>query len=235
MLPIYCIMITGKDDNRIEYAKKSVKNFLNQTHGSKILIIMNHNNKKVLEKNCYDNIFEFPFDIEKINLGDARNIALNLVAIGALWTTWDDDDIRSNEYLELLYANLNHDHMAVAFKKRIDYYTNTNFSQLSTMENGFVTLLCRKDPRIKYLSKQTMEDLDLKNTILKYGKINVIDNDPLIYIRIVHSNNTSLYVNKEKKDIINYNGVYKEYMISQEMQKTVNEIMRLQEKNRMII
>lgn len=215
MTPIYCIMITGKDNDRIKYAKQSVSNFNEQTYVDKKLIIFNHNIINVLEQsngNNNNDIIEFKFDIDKNNLGDARNMALNMVPMNALWTTWDDDDYRDENYLSILEKQMNNN-VAVAFKNRIDYCKTTNFRHIATLETGFVTLLCKRDPRINYLSKTTMEDIELISTIKKYGSMHVIDNDPTIYIRLLHENNTSLYANKLKNKINNYSGVYKEYEI----------------------
>ena len=52
---IYCIMITGKDDVRLEYASKSIKNFEEQTYQNKILLIMNHNSQKILTDDIINN------------------------------------------------------------------------------------------------------------------------------------------------------------------------------------
>ena len=224
MDPIYCIMITGKDETRIKYAKQSVINFLNQSHTNKKLIIMNHGSTRINEL-VNHNIFEFSFDISKINLGTVRNIALNLVPINALWTTWDDDDYRHPSYLKLLCSNLTRNYIAVSFKNRIDFYKKTEFKQISHMKTGFVTLVCRKDPRITYLAKNTMEDLELLESIKRLGDINVINNDPLLYIRIVHNNNTSTYVNNEKRNIINYSGNYTESSITTDLDIKIDEIL----------
>ena len=37
-----------------------------------------------------------------ITLGDLRNISLSYVPNNEIWTTWDDDDWRSSNYLSIL-------------------------------------------------------------------------------------------------------------------------------------
>jgi hypothetical protein len=211
MKTIYCIMITGKDDVRIKYAMQSVDNFLQQSYNSKKIIIFNHNTLSVYQ-NKHPDIMEIKFDMNINNLGDARNMALNMVPMNALWTTWDDDDFRDENYLALLEKNMNNN-IAVAFKNRIDYCKQTKFKHIASLDSGFVTLLCKKDPRISYLSKFTMEDLNIIKDIKRHGNVHVIDNDPTIYIRLIHENNTSLYANRLKTEIKNYSGIYKEYDI----------------------
>ncbi|MCZ6913924.1 MAG: hypothetical protein O7C59_05330 [Rickettsia endosymbiont of Ixodes persulcatus] len=47
---IYCLMITGKDDYRYEFAKISIINFLMQTYDNKYLVIINHGQVKLIDE-----------------------------------------------------------------------------------------------------------------------------------------------------------------------------------------
>jgi len=195
---VYCIMITGKDDNRIQLAKQSVRNFLEQDYKYKKLIIINHHEKSINMES--DNVFEFQVPKKGNTLGDLRNIALQLVPIDAIWTVWDDDDYRSPNYLSLLYSQMKRYNVdVVCFTNRYEYNANTNFVWEMSLLTGFVTVFAKQDLRIRYLEKDSMEDLNLIDDFKKLKKkILIYNNDPSIYIRLVHSNNTSQYVEKNK-------------------------------------
>lgn len=227
---IYCIMITGKDDARLEYASKSIKNFEEQTYPNKILLIMNHNSQKILTDDIINNhpdIFEYNFDISEFNLGTVRNIALSFVPEGNLWTTWDDDDYRFPSYLFLLYENIKKNNaMASTLSCRIDYNIRKDFAYIASRKDGFVTVLCKKNKNIKYLQKTTFEDIDLLEQIEKYGKLVVLKNEPYLYIRLIHDNNTSLYVDKDKDAVKKYSGLYSETDIPNKIKPFLNNIIK---------
>lgn len=216
---IYCILITGKSKCRTYMAYCSIANFLEQSYARKKLIIINHGKIPLIKRDTtlqheidldikdfpvVNNIYEFMIDKHNgITLGDLRNIALELVPPDALWTTWDDDDYRHKNYLKIL-KNVMDDNNAdtVVFTRRYEFNNVSSFVWEMNLKSGFVFVLSRKDKRIKYKSKDTMEDTDIINLCRKYGKIHIFDNKPSLYIRMVHGNNTSLYVNNDKSRII---------------------------------
>ena len=198
---IYCITITGKDSQRACFADEAIANFVEQDYPNKRLIIINHGNVPVLKDNPH-NIFEFQVPKENNTLGDLRNIALQLVPIDALWTVWDDDDYRIPSYMSLLYGQMQKNKSdVVVFTKRIECNLETDFVWEMQLKTGFVFVLAKQDLRIKYLSKDSMEDVNLLTDFLKLDKqISVwVDNPSTMYIRLTHQNNTSLYVDKNKK------------------------------------
>lgn len=208
---IVCLMITGKSNYRLNFIQKSIDNFKNQSYNNKQLIILNHgfasqnggnNNLQSLD-DINNNIFEFQINKQNKTLGELRNISLQFVPINALWTPWDDDDLRSNNYLSYLYNELKTQKVdCVAFQNRYEHNLNNGFSWKINLKNGIKFVLCKQHPLIKYLDKDTLEDIDLLNNIQKNNyKIKIINNDPKIYIRIVHDTNTSVFVNKNKNKV----------------------------------
>ena len=183
---IYCIMITGKDDKRLEYALKSINNFMEQTYPNKILLIMNHNSKRILTDDIItENIFEYSFDILDHNLGCARNIALSFVPDNSLWTTWDDDDYRFPNYLLILYQYIKENNaVAATLSNRLDYNITKDFLYLASRKDGFVTVLCKKHSHIKYLPKTTFEDVELLSKIKDVGKLIVIKSRSIFLLKI---------------------------------------------------
>ena len=198
---VYGIMITGKDDDRIAMASVSCRNFFEQDYaGIKRLIIINHHNINVqVPSSSNEDIIQIFVDRKKNTLGAMRNIALELVPTNALWTTWDDDDYRSADYLSKLYKclTIKANASAATFINRYEFNLNTNTAWRMTLQSGFVTMLCRKIPGYYYLNKDSLEDINLKDFYSRqHGGISIYKNktDELMYIRLIHKNNTSLYV-----------------------------------------
>lgn len=202
---VYGIMITGKDDNRIRMAQRSIQQFLQQTYSHKHLIIINHHPSLcVLDvSSTSNNVTEVRIEKEKhkLTLGDLRNIALQLVPVGAYWFTWDDDDWRDPDLLQELHKVADAKNLdAVLFSNRYDVDSTTNEVWQTILKIGFVTMLCRRDDRILYDSKDSMEDVNLRKNMKNIGfKTMVIDNNPMWYIRVIHTNNTSHFVNAGRK------------------------------------
>ncbi len=227
---IYALMVTGKDACRTKLARLSVANFYDQTYENKHLVILNHGPDAVIdnEKNGFNSeVFEFRFEkTKKLTLGDIRNISLDLVPINALWAIWDDDDWRSPDYLEILQKNMEQTNaVCVSISSRIEYNANTQFIWEARLKTGFVLVLAKSDNRVRYMPKDTMEDLNLLDDYKSLGRVTVLDNDPLMYIRLVHNNNTSLYVNKNKSTVsTNVGKTYIENNVTDEVANKVRDI-----------
>jgi hypothetical protein len=153
-----------------------------------------------------------------MTLGDMRNLAFEFIPEGALWTLWDDDDWRSDDYLSYLYNRLgNNDY--VFFTKRIEHNLNTDFTWVMELKSGFVIMFGRKNWRLRYDNVEYNEDIFLKNMIKERMKYKIIDNNPMIYIRFVHNTNTSVIANKKKYEIKDTrdNKLYFEYDATQDI------------------
>lgn len=198
--PVYCVMITK--DSRVNYALHAVKNFLTQDYDNAKLIIISES--KIEDRSLNDDrILQVPVrrDGETApTLGELRNIALEFVPLGGLWTVWDDDDIRSTGYLSSMKHFLGKKDY-VFITKRIEYNLNTGYSWVMQLKPGFVLFFGRKRPSIRYDEVNVNEDVRLRDHIKSSFKTVVVDNDPRMYIRTVHDDNTSILVNKLKKNI----------------------------------
>lgn len=229
--PIYCIMVTGKDECRIEHSRNSLLNFFDQDYArGKYMIIVNHHKQLnvLMNDEEYENVIEINvIKDDSTTLGDMRNIALELVPLNGLWTTWDDDDYRPYNYLSLLHQKLiENKTSAVAFTERYEYNANNNNIWKISLTTGFVTILARKRCKTRYLSQNTMEDTEIKTF---YPDIFIWKNrDILLYVRLIHNNNTSLYVDKLKdvNSLINSHGdnIYKEMKIDESEKQMVMDI-----------
>ena len=199
--PVYCLMVTGYKDDRLPFAHKSIQNFLNQSYKHKFIVIINQSNTKLLKHNT-SNMLEVFVDGSNITLGELRNMSLEFVPPNSIWTTWDDDDIRNTNYLSTMTNQLLHNNVdCILFKHRIEYNIHSNFSFVMTLNSGFMTMFCKKHPDIQYEHVSTNEDVQVKQFVMKRLRYYIYDNDPTDYIRLTHGKNTSIYVDKEKKDL----------------------------------
>jgi hypothetical protein len=159
-----------------------------------------------------------------------RNFSISIVPYESIFCIFDDDDYRHPIYIELLYKEMVANKADVVFfKNRIDYNINTNFGYRSKFDKGMPFILAKKIENIKYLSKNSLEDIRL---YLDYDihnkKIHVINNDPRWYIRLIHGSNTSLFIDNNKKSIINYSdeSKYHEYELTDKENNYTNTIIK---------
>lgn len=202
---VYCLMVTGYNDKRVEWAKVSVYNFLLQDYPNKQLLILNQNlQKSVIGINKIRNIQEILINNKpwtgKKSLGTLRNFMLDMVPENALYYTWDDDDWRHPSLLRsLVNVKLSNNVDFVFLKHRLNYNCNTNSLWRSTELRGQVIFLGKKSDKIsfQYLDKDSLEDT-LAHNLVNTQKTILWENHPQMYVRFVHSNNTSPFVNKDQ-------------------------------------
>lgn len=221
---IYAILITSNVGIRKQFIPTALKNFFMQNYPYKHLIIINHGSECILKKHN-KSITEIKIDKTNLTLGDLRNIALKFIPINSYWVTYDDDDVRSPHYFRYLMKNIKH-YDAIFLRNRFDYNLNNDFIYKCSFNNGMPLIFAKKIAGLKYLKRNTLEDVELQNDMLKMGKkYKVLDNNPMLYIRTLHEDNTSSYVNKDKNEIVIYDedGSYQEYNVSKkERQKVIS-------------
>lgn len=197
---VYCLMITGYKPERVAYAKKSVINFLEQNYENKYLVILNQSSENIIEPNqTNERIFERKVAVDK--LGILRNKSLEMVPTNAVWTTWDDDDYRHPQYLSIFMKEFcKHDVDFLMFQNRLEYNISTKFKFKIKLKSGTM-IFFSKLKSIKYEPVESMEDQIVKKTALRHFRCKIIDNDPKLYMRLIHDCNTSLYVNNDKNTL----------------------------------
>ena len=225
--PIFCLMMTGKDDTRAKYAKSAIINFHKQTYSNKFLIIVNEGSQNIIDKK---NNRVLELKVQGLSLGKMRNIALDLVPPNAIWTTWDDDDWRSDDYLRTLYDELmrHPTKKYLMFCNRVDHNMNTNFSYRVQLMSGTYIFFAFKDPLIQYDDVSTKEDAVVKQYLIRNGNRTHVffNNDPLLYIRFIHKSNTSTYINTRKRSITNYKAtsLYHEYPVTEHQKEYIDRV-----------
>lgn len=224
--PVYCLMITGHDKQRRKFALKSIQNFFEQSYYNKHLIILNQDETTLLNTQR-DNVLEIKIDNYNKTLGELRNISLQLVPPNAIWTIWDDDDYRANKYIEIMINEMqktNSDFLL--FKNRIEFNLNNKFLFKIKLNSGLMTFFAKYNPFIQYEHIPTSEDKLVKEFALKHLKVHIYNNNPLLYIRAIHNNNTSIYVSHNKNFLKNTsnNKNYFEYDLTKQEKQHVNNI-----------
>lgn len=203
---IYAIMITGKDERRISFARLiGIKNFDTQTYKNKKMIIINHGVLPVLTSPRKD-IYELMVNKGPMTLGDLRNIALELVPYNNISLVWDDDDWRSPDYMQHMIKHLlSSKSMAVFMKNRLEYNLANGYTFRSSFSTGNTHVMMLKVDKMRYMPKDTLEDTHLQSNIKEMKKKYLaLENDPRMYVRIIHQNNTSPFASDARNDIVKY-------------------------------
>lgn len=224
---VYAIMITGKDERRVMFARLiGLKNFDMQDYPHKKLIIINHGTIPILTTQRQD-VYEIFVDKSNMTLGDLRNFALELVPLNGIWICWDDDDFRTSNYMSFMLNHLlSSNSIAVFMKNRLEYNLANGFTFRSSFKDGNTHIMSIKLDKLRYIPKDTLEDVFLREQIKSFKKKYVsIDNDPKMYIRIIHQNNTSPFVTDERKEVIRYSedSYYREFDVTQEQKAFVQQ------------
>jgi hypothetical protein len=196
-------MVTGKDITRHKFAAMSIDNFWLQTYANKYLIIINESNQTCVKSKNY-RIIEI-FVPKSTPLGVMRNIALDIVPPNAIWTTWDDDDWRSHDYIQILSDALhfNDNKKYLMYCNRLEHNLITNFTWRCHIRSGTYIFFCYKDPELTYDEVENKEDIIIKNLMYSRSeRLTILSNNThAIYIRFVHGTNTSQFVNNAKNEI----------------------------------
>ena len=224
---IYCVMVTGKDKSRWKFAHIAIDNFKKQSHPSKKLILINEGQSIGIKSSNILEVLIEKREHKGLTLGDLRNIAFEFIPEGAIWTLWDDDDWRSDDYLSILHSELL-DNDYIMFTKRLEHNLNNGFTWTMELKTGFVIFFGRRYHECKYAKLEVNEDIALKNYIVSNLKSKVYNNDPRIYIRMVHKSNTSLLVNKSKQKVKDTRGnkIYYEYYSTEYEKAYVKKIVK---------
>ena len=205
---VNCVMVTLNDSFRRSYVEKSILNFHSQTYKHKRLIIVDQSADGILPgegwKSSNVTVFHIPVP-HSHTLGSLRNMVLNTIPHSQIWTTWDDDDWRDHRYIDIAINQLRRTHSDfMMLTQRIDYNTTTDFAYGVTLKSGlYASTFAYVNDRIRYDNLNSMEDQCIKRLGFLYSKKpTTMVNDPLLYIRLVHGNNTSQYVKKQKTCIL---------------------------------
>jgi hypothetical protein len=200
---------------------------------NKHLIILNQSKESLLSKD-YENILEVFIDT-KMTLGMLRNISLQFVPPNVVWTTWDDDDWRHETFLNTMMNFFMKDQNLefLMFQNRLECNIQSMFMFESTIKSGTLIFFAKQNPNLIYDDVNVLEDKIMKTYALENMKYVIVNNDPKMYLRIIHTHNTSIYVDPKKTNTKNNAKAinYFEHKISNVNKQYVKNLISTQYKN----
>ena len=204
---ISCLMITA--DKRFEYAKESIRCYVNQTYTNKELVIVTDASLEYVD--LLKGLILDRNDIRivhlkgKYTLGALRNISLKL-AEGEIYVQWDDDDFNMPDRLIIQYGWLSKTNKNVCyFGDQLHYYFPTKqiywenwweFHSNYSLRYGLIpgTLMAyRKGFIARYPSAgekcKAGEDSVLSDYLVENGQVTIVKGRGNLQIYSYHGNN----------------------------------------------
>ena len=198
MVDITCVMVTGKTVNRYPMARCAVGAFLAQQllGVTAKLLIVNDNPIPLLEPNEFadQNVEELHVAEQGMTLGELRNLAMD-TADSPYMMQWDDDDHATPHRIAWQRGQTNFVTQEVTIFRRevhINLFDGSAFvnNGKSSRVGGFAGTMLWPLDGIRFPALGKHEDTEF---LLKYknqGRLRVLNNDPALYCRFWHGNNT---------------------------------------------
>jgi len=198
---ITAVMITGKQPERLEFAKAAIRAFHDQIYSEKQLLIINDGSyclQTAAPELFRDNVRELRINQQGLSLGALRNIGLDEVGTGNLLMQWDDDDFyhyrRINDQADLFVKQGAEHPVTLSSQVRYSFTNNTAIEVYQPKQPDGVfrgipgTILYRVGTR-RYELVGKHEDSWFFNG---FETVHVLDNRdiPELYIRFEHGFNT---------------------------------------------
>ena len=193
---VSCICITH---NAVEYLKKSVQCFQQQTYPHRELIVA-FSSDNIAAANFVATLQDtsiktlvFP-STQPLTLGEKRNLAINY-ATGFYFCVWDDDDWHNVNRISACVTSLaKSNYPGCALSNLVLYDGTSREAYLSATRWGWeATLFCQKsvveNPEFKYRHLDQAEDSPLVYD-LKMNNLLLAISQPELYIYIYHGKNT---------------------------------------------
>lgn len=205
---IYALMVTGKNEQRIQWARQQVMKFMTQQSYSgtkRILIANEHPSLHVLDSQSKfrEKVNEIHIsDRHLVSLGQIRNQLLALVPSGSYVMILDDDDYISPTFLTQMIEYWHQQKpktVMVQMGNRLNHNSKIGSSWQSSHPSGFVHFVADIDllrsSQFQYFDRNSLEDLSIHEFT---SRTIWHDSPPELYIRYIHGDNTSLYVNPQQ-------------------------------------
>ena len=193
---VSALMLTGGHETRKPLAMRAVDCFLKQSYPHRELVIINSSPtapwfKFSRFKIDGISIREYCIKRKTETLGDLRNTSLEL-AKGELWLTWDDDDYYHPDRITYQVENHKPGHLTLLrYQYRLDLTTGKwGLADGSTTPlGGIIGTMLINPTEHRYRSVNVSEDRKFSRHWLKQGLVNVLENNPELYIRMYHGGN----------------------------------------------
>lgn len=189
---IFALMVTGKGPERARLACASVRSFLLQEYGNRALVVVNDGPFDV-------DVSAIPIDRVTVvrpggrrPLGDLRNLGLDAVPDGSLWTYWDDDDWRHPKLMGAQRAMLARMAVPACFlSHQVRYGFARDVAVADYHPGGFAgTLMAVKHPLLRFPPVASGEDSAYTAALKESWPWTSWQNPPHYFLRFVHGANT---------------------------------------------
>jgi glycosyltransferase involved in cell wall biosynthesis len=184
-------------DHRLEYLRRSVTCFLQQSYPHKELVVVfpHHDleTRHYLESLASAEIRLIPVPSEDaISLGEKRNLAITM-STGYYFCTWDDDDwYHTDRIAHQVEQLIRTGQRSSAIANVLVFDTVENESYLSFLRPWEQTLLCEKSvfsSAVRYGNMNRGEDSVLISSLIQNDWLDVLF-EPFLYVYIFHGGNT---------------------------------------------
>eukprot|EP00047_Mylnosiga_fluctuans_P008740 m.259967 g.259967 ORF g.259967 m.259967 type:complete len:335 (+) comp23099_c0_seq1:39-1043(+) len=195
---VFALMITGKDALHYRLANLAIKSFVQQTHPSKALVIVNDGSgTPTLPDSSASCICELRVPRKDgIKLGDLRNLAIDQVPRGHVWVQWDDDDWHDPQCMAGQLATMVEKRAAMVFLQRqlqVDIIGNSTFKYEYGEWGIWGTIMGNSSfdaiRGLRLPSTDRGEDLEY-DALKSRVPWALWDNPPAMYYRVIHGFNT---------------------------------------------
>ncbi len=188
---VTAVMLTGDHPSRRPLAAVAIECFLNQTYDNRELLVINQSSDKVGPESS---LVREELVAPGKTVGELRNIGLDL-AKGALVVSWDDDDWHAPARIATQAAACD----ALVCASILQRYTTVDLTTGEAFGRSCKTFPCggcegtilHTRSVLRYPSLSKGEDTGFAKTFLDAGRLVVVDNDPLLYVRTYHGRNVS--------------------------------------------
>ncbi|MGE0816511.1 MAG: glycosyltransferase [Vicinamibacterales bacterium] len=189
---IYAVMVTGKGPERGALANASVRSFLRQDHPNRALVVVNDGPYDVDVSGVPPTRRILARPTGRRTLGELRNIGLDAVPEGALWTYWDDDDWHHPRLLAEQRAALVRMGVPACFlAHQIKYGVAQDVAVADYHPGGFAgTLLAVKHGGLRFPAVGAGEDSAFTAALKERWPWTVWRNPAHYFVRFFHGANT---------------------------------------------
>lgn len=190
--PIFAMMVTGDNPSRGLLTRVAVDSFAAQDHGNRILVVVKSGDHP-LDLSTIPEAHRIVIrPSEPLSLGELRNLGLDAIPAGALWTYWDDDDWHHPGQLSAQRKVL--DIMGVSaclLTGQVTYSLPDDIAYVNRHPGGFAaTLLARKHPTLRFPPWETGSDSAYLRAFKQTWSWFPWRNPPESMVRMFHGANT---------------------------------------------
>lgn len=196
---ITCVMVTGKTTDRYPMARRTIQAFLEQRLPPALhveLLIINDNTVPLLAPDEFvdQNVREIQIKTPGHSLGWLREMARQLSRTSYMMQ-WDDDDFSTPHRIAWQASETDFDKGEVTiFRREIHCHLHegtafVNNGRQSRVQ-GFAGTMLFPNTGFSFPDLGKHEDTEFLLHYKRIKMLRVLDNDPTLYIRFYHGNNT---------------------------------------------